>query len=451
MRAALAQGRPRRAGRLLAALGLLAAGCAEARRPSFVLVVVDTLRADHLAPDAPAPTPRVAALARQGSWFRRAFATAPWTLPSVASLLTSQLGSEHRAVRWGNRLAPERESLAEVLRAHGYRTATFTSNALLGRETGLDQGFEVYELLFSPAAAGLPPGEPFPNAAAERVGSAALAWLRQIRAEEPGAPFFAYLHLMEPHTPYLCPDPPDPDCRARADALNRRLLAEQWGFAEDEQELIRRLYREDVARVDRFLGRLVRAFAGADLWRDTWLVLTSDHGEQLGEVGAWLHGKSLDQREIHVPLLISGPDRSARVVDDTVSLLDVAPTLLDLAGIERPAGFRGRSLVPALSGAPLSPAPAIAELFQTTRDAPRHRLAVVAGDRKLVLSPGGDVARLDLGADPGEAEPRPATRSELSRALGPREGFIDLGAPAPAADLSSETRALLRALGYAAD
>jgi arylsulfatase A-like enzyme len=226
-------------------------------------------------------------------------------------------------------------------------------------------------------------------------------------------------------------------------------MDERWDFAEDDRALLRRLYRSDVSRVDRALGRLVRAFEEAGLLRDGWLVLTSDHGEQLGEVGAWLHGKSLDQREIHVPLLLLGPGRRARVVDETVSLLDLAPTLLELAGVPQPPGFRGHSLAAALRGESLPPAPAIAELFQTTHDAPRHRLAVVSGDQKLVLGYGGQVARLDLSADAGEARPAPSSRAELSRALGEREAWIDLETSPPRPELSEETRERLRALGYA--
>jgi arylsulfatase A-like enzyme len=436
---------------LLCALASWLAGCSESRPPSFVLVLVDALRADHLGENAGRRPAHTAALAERGIWFERAFATAPWTLPSLASLFVSQLGSQHRVVIWGSSLPAEHETLAEVLRAHGYRTGAWTANVLIGPDTGFAQGFEIYDVVFSPAAARRPPGAPFPNAPAEQVTRRALRWIRALREKDPEAPFFAYLHFMEPHTPYRCPDPRSTRCAARAAALNERLMAEEWNFEPEEQALIRRLYRSEVTRVERALGRLAEALESEALREHTWLVVTADHGEQLGEIGAYLHGKSLDQREIHVPLVFRGPPARGARIEQPVSLIDVAPTLLALARIEQPASFHGRSLVPALDGRALDRAPAIAEIFQTTTDPPRHRLAVIRGDEKLVLGYDGSVSRFDLRRDPQEASPRPATRAELSHALGEREQWIDLGGAPEAPPLDAATRERLRALGYQVD
>jgi len=426
-------------------------GCAAQKepRPNFVVVVVDTLRADGMSYAGHSrATPHFDALQRRSVWFPNAYANAPWTLPSLASLFTSQICSRHKVVIWGNKLPSDRVTLAEVLREAGYRTAAFTSNVLFGQDSGFGQGFDTYDVVISPAAMARKPGEPFPNAPASLVTKRALSWLQRLRATEPDAPFFLYLHYMEPHTPYRCPVAAAGGCAPRAEDLNERLHAEEWDFDEVERATIVRLYDGEVARMDGALGRLLAELEASHGRDNTWLVVTADHGEQLGERGVYLHGKSLDHREIHVPLLISAPDGRASVSEEPVSLVDVAPTLLDLAGITAPASFGGRSLAAALAGEKLEPVPVVSEIFQTTKNPPRHRLAVVGANEKFVLSPGGEVSRFDLRRDPNGAEPLPAVWEELWQALGPFADEIDLGSLPEAPEIDSETRDRLRALGY---
>jgi arylsulfatase A-like enzyme len=418
-------------------------------RPNFVVVMVDTLRADRMSYAGHSrATPHFDALQRRSIWFSNAYASAPWTLPSLASLYTSQICSRHKVVIWGNELPADHMTLAEVLRGAGYRTAAFTSNVLFGQDSGFDQGFDTYEVVLSPAAVARKPGKPFPNAGASLVTKRAVSWLQQLWSGDPDAPFFLYLHYMEPHTPYRCPAGATGGCAARAAGLNERLHAEEWEFDEIERATIVRLYDGEVASMDRALGRLLAALEEDHGRENTWVVVTSDHGEQLGERGVYLHGKSLDRREILVPLLVNAPDGRASVIEDPVSLVDVAPTLLDLAGVAAPSSFGGRSLAAALAGGNLEPVPVVSEIFQTTKSPPRHRLAVVGADEKIVLSPGGEVSRFDLRLDPGEAEPLPAAREDLWRALGPFAGAIDLGSVPEAPEIDAETRERLRALGY---
>jgi arylsulfatase A-like enzyme len=188
-------------------------------RPNFVVVVVDTLRADGLSyAGHPRATPHFDALQQRSTWFPNAYANAPWTLPSLASLFTSQICSRHKVVIWGNELGADHVTLAEVLQAAGYRTAAFMSNVLFGPDSGFGQGFDDYDVVLSPAALARKPGEPFPNAPASLVTKRAVAWLQQPRVDEPDTPFFLYLHYMEPHTPYRCP----------ADAHRRRTLQHGW-------------------------------------------------------------------------------------------------------------------------------------------------------------------------------------------------------------------------------
>lgn len=426
-------------------------GCAAQTepRPNFVVVVVDTLRADGLSHAGHSrPTPHFDALQQRSAWFPNAYANAPWTLPSLASLFTSQICSRHKVVIWGNELGADHLTLPEVLQAAGYRTAAFQSNVLFGPDSGFGQGFDDYDVVLSPAALARKPGEPFPNAPASLVTKRAIAWLQQPRGDESDTPFFLYLHYMEPHTPYRCPAGAAGGCAPRAADINERLHAEEWEFDEDERETIVRLYDGEVARMDNALGRLLAALEEAPGRDNTWLVVTADHGEQLGERGVYLHGKSLDRREIHVPLLIGAPDGRASVNGEPVSLIDIAPTLLDLAGVDAPPSFGGRSLAPALAGEQLEFVPVVSEIFQTTENPPRHRLAVVTSDEKFLLSPGGEVSRFDLRRDPNEAESLPAVREDLWRNLGPLADSIDLGSVPETPEIDPETRERLQALGY---
>ena len=439
----------------LAALCSTSCGAQQKRRPNFVVVVVDTLRADRLDPALraeplaqPRPSPHFDALRRSSVSFLRAYANAPWTLPSLASLFTSQIASRHQVVLWGTQLSGHHVTLSEVLQSAGYRTAAWTSNVLFNRESGFQQGFDAYEVVFAPGALQAPPGALFPNASAPLVSQRALHWLLGLRDREPVKPFFLYLHYMEPHTPYRCRRGAPPACTVRATDLNERLHAEQWNFDARERLAIEALYDGEVLAMDRGLGQLLRALEKHGLRDDTWLIVTADHGEQLGEEGVYLHGRSLDRQEIHIPLLFDGPGVSSAIVDAPVSLIDVAPTVLDLAGIEAPVSFEGRSLRPALEGRHLASTPVISEIFQTSHAPPRHRLAVLSSHEKLVLTPGGEVWRFDLERDPTEQEPQPASRDELNRALGPLEDVIDWRGAREAPELDAETRSRLRALGY---
>ncbi len=443
----------RRTGWALAVLAGAGVACGASREspPSFALIVVDALRADHWSAPGGSAGPALDALRARSVSFRNAYANAPWTVPSLASLFLSQLPSQHRVVVWGASIAEERVTVAELLRDAGYRTGAFVSNVLIGPSSGLAQGFDTYEVIVDPAARRHRPGELYPNASADRVSRRALTWIERVRSAAPEAPFLAYLHYMEPDSPYRCPGSVSAECDPEAADLNGRLLAEAWEFSEGERARIRALYRREVASLTRGLGRLLDALDRSAAGRALWVVVTADHGEQLGESGAYLHGRSLDQREIRVPLLVSGPSRTAAAVDEPVSLIDVAPTLLDLAGLAAPRSFLGRSLRPALEGRALAPVPVVSELFRTTDTPPRHRLAALGRDEKLVLASSGEVLRFDLARDPDGLSPRPATRRDLQRALGVHADRVALDAVAERPPLDAEVRGQLEALGYGWD
>lgn len=438
---------------LLPLLVLLA--CGAPRPPSFVVLVVDTLRLDHLhfAAAEAGPTPGFDRLRAESVWFPRAYANSSWTLPSLASLLLSQLPSQHGVASWGARLRSEQVTLPDVLRAAGYRTAMFTANRIIAGDRGFIARFDSGALLEDAAFSGKLDAESA-FAAATAVSERGLAWLREVRARD-DAPYLAVLHFMEPHAPYLCPASAPASCAAEARALNQRLLVFDWGFDAGERERVAWLYAADVAAMDRALARLLDALAADGVLDEAWLVLLADHGEMLGETGLYLHGRSLAEPLVRVPLLFRAPGRGRfGTVRAPISLVDVAPTLLELARRPAPDAFHGRSFAKALSGGGAPSAPVVLELPQV-RPVPdprrRHVLAVLDGEQKLLVAPDGRIERRRLD-EAGEGAPRPADRASLDALLEPTDLRYDPRAY-QGRDLEPPTEEMLEALrrlGYIA-
>lgn len=427
---------------------LLAACVRPASPPSFVVVLVDTLRLDRLAfadPAAP-PTPHFDRLRAESVWFANARANSSWTLPSVASLLLSQRPAEHGVSGWGSRLASDQLSLPDVLRGAGYRSAMFTANRIIAGERGFVGRFDAGRLVEDPGFAGaLDTAEAF--ASADDLHAAGLEWLDAVRAA--GSPYLLLLHTMDPHAPYPCPNPSVPGCARTARALNARLLQFDWDFDAEERARIARHYDAGVVATDRALGRLIEALDERGVLDDAWLVLLSDHGELLGEEGLYLHGRSLASPLTRVPLLFRAPGGgAARRVDAPVSLMDVSPTLLALAGRPAPAAFRGVSFAAALEGEPVAPRPVVLELPQV-RPVPdarrRHVFGLVDGERSLLVSPTGEV-EAEGGSALAPSEARSALDAGLE-ALGLAFDPADYGAR-DRTEPSAEMLEALRRLGY---
>jgi arylsulfatase len=464
------------------ALGALAAGaCAPpAKPPHLVLVLVDTLRADHLGVYGyPRPTsPRLDALAPQSVVFERASSPSSWTRPAVASLLTSRLPSEHGAVSTLRRLADDVPTLVEALRTAGYRSIGVSANfPHVSEATGLARGFDSFVALRSEAA----PDDPdwlWP----EPDGAGGVRHLRAASADEVNAellrrlpervetPLFLYAHYMEPHSGYAPPAAlrgrfvRDPELDRRSPpASSDHVLDLATGRREASPEEIGRLvdlYDAEIAAADEALGRLLDALAARGIGTDAVVVVLSDHGEEFGEHGGFFHGLALHRESIHVPLLIRAPGRpGGERRSDAVDLLDVPTTLLALAGAAPAPGMRGRDL---LGVAPLAPRPdLLAELHRDPlverRAGPRrHVWALQRWPWKIILPSRGTAEVYHLGRDLAERSPVPAFASDETdrlRARLTREGqelrvALRRRDTAPDAPLDAETRAALRALGY---
>jgi choline-sulfatase len=415
----------------LAALACAAAlvGCDGAREPAaggddgiqrIVLVTIDTLRADRVGAygAAAAETSTLDAFAAEGVRFETAISPAPLTLPSHATLLTGQDPPRHGVRHNGLfRLPADAPSLAEHLRASGFVTAAFVSAFVLDRRFGLDRGFDHYD-----DALGLMKGtiSGVSSRSGDQTVDAANAWL----ATAPDR-FFLWLHLYDPHAPQSAPEP--------------------WA-----SRFAGREYDGDIAFADAQLGRLRAAleerWRGGTLW---WL--TSDHGESLGEHREPTHAYSLYDATQRVPLIVAGPGvpRGATVTG-VAALADVAPTLLELAGLPPLAGASGTSLAGALRGGEASPrAAAWVETLATQLDLGWSPLygARTAGE-KYVRAPEPEL--YDLAADPGEltnlVTQRRARATELDRWV---EQELAAGRPvAPSFAPNAAERAQLEALGY---
>jgi arylsulfatase A-like enzyme len=352
---------------------VLLAGCASEpehpEKPNILLVTIDTLRADHLSSYgySRATSPVVDRLAAEGVRFDQAVVQWPKTGPSFASMFSATYPKDNGIVRRVGRPVPsEMRLLAEELRDRGYQTHAVVSNGALASELRYNQGFETYDEVWKLG------GDLERNNHAAAVNERALLAAERIRAANPEKTFFFWVHYIDPHFPYEPPEgwrdrfqgdavfnaetrhvEVDPD-RARAD-INFIGTDKVLDGRTDLAFYVAR-YDAEIAYVDEFLGRLLDALAERGLMDDTVTVLTSDHGESLGEHDYYFsHGRFGYQANLRVPFIVHAPERFEPHVDGApAELVHLAPTLLDLAGglpVGRPPEGRwmqGRSLMPRL-------------------------------------------------------------------------------------------------------
>ena len=389
---------------------------------SVLLVSIDTLRADALGAygNTRARTPWTDRLAREGVRFDAAHAHNVVTLPSHVNMLTGQLPFEH-GVRdnSGFRVRKDTQTLASLLKPRGFRSAGFVSAFVLDERFGLGAGFDRWD---SRVAGGeWSRGFRMP----ERPGAATVAEAVRWLASGSG-PSFAFVHLYEPHAPY---EPPP-------------------AFAEGHAHP----YYGEVAAADAALEPLLRPILERGPSGRTLVILTSDHGESLGEHGEATHGVFAYEATLRVPLVVYAPSLfRPRVVAEPVRHVDLVPTVLDLLGMELPPGLAGRSLLALLAGRSAGPAPAgYFEAISTSlnrRWAPLHGLR--DGGLKYIELPLPEL--YDLGADPGELQNLVASRpQELERLTAKLRLLRERDRGALPARESPETLERLRALGYVA-
>jgi choline-sulfatase len=398
------------------------------RAPDILLITLDTTRADRLGSYGygAAATPHLDRLAREGVRFERALSPVPLTLPAHASLMTSRDPFRHGVRNNGHFVLPDDvPTLAEALAARGYDTAAFVSSFVLDRQFGLARGFGHYDdALDDPV-----PGQ-FVSLELERRGdrtvAAARAWLGEAARRDAGRPYFVWVHLYDAHEPYAPPSP----FRERFEG---------------------RPYDGELAFQDAVVGELLEAtgFGGA---ASPLVVVAGDHGESLGEHGESTHGLFVYDGVLRVPLIVAWPPRvRPATVSTPVRLVDLAPTILDLAGGPGLDGADGLTLRGLLEGRGRAdePAPAYAETYFPEffmQWAPLR--ALHAGRWKYIDAPEPEL--YDLTADPAEqvnlAARELARAATMKRAL---EGTVGAGRGRLASTpISGEARERLTSLGY---
>jgi len=398
------------------------AASAMAAETNLLVITIDTLRPDRLScyDKKFAATPAIDALAARGALFERAYAHNPVTLPSHANIFLGLTPPAHGVVENSKtKVGRDFLTMAEHLKGRGYATGAFIGAFPLDSRFGLDQGFDVYDDTFPQKSTA--PGI-YPERRADEVLAAAKAWL-----DGQTGKWFCWIHLWDPHAPYSPPEP---------------FLTQYAGDP----------YSGEAAYVD---SRLAVFFADLDKKSPpgkTLVVLTSDHGESLGEHGELTHSYFAYNSTIHVPLIIAGPGVKASRVRSEASHVDIFPTVCGLLGVEPPLALQGRSLIPLLNGSAAAGSPIYFESldpYYNKSCAPLR--GFIADGKKFFDTPIPEL--YDLQTDFGEAKNLASTTD-----LGPfRKRLEDLkkelAAPAGATALRTTDRQALerlRSLGYTA-
>ncbi len=427
-----------------------------------ILVVADTLRADMLGvygagPHRGAPaTPNLDAFAKAGVVFNDVSAQASWTRPAMASMLTSRHVSGHDTMAKTAVLPSTLPTIASVLQTHGVKTGAVVTNYNLEPEYGFARGFDTYRYIGPDRYLGAPPAATrlafynlyrllrerlwtkgrearfFYRSGAD-VNNAAFALLDELG----DGGFFLWLHYMEPHDPYFAKDG---SSYARVSDPHPPAA---WATP------MQAAYRDEVRRFDGFIGELWQGLLARGLAERVTVVVAADHGEEFYEHGGFYHGVTLYEEQLHVPLIIRGPELTPEVVGDLARQIDIAPTIVARFGVPAPASWEGRNLFSDV---------AVPEITFAEEDHEGNVLkALRRGQHKLIVAnpnnPRGlpPSALYDLAGDPGETKPlsQPDLAVQLKKTLDAQVAGAKAGkAHAGSKPLDADAEAELRSLGY---
>lgn len=401
--------------------------------PPVVLITIDTWRADYWGKASDkVPTPALDALADEGAWFETAYCQVPLTPPSHASILTGTYPPTHGVRDFTSGPLNSRvPTLAAILKGRGYQTAAFVSALVLDRVWGLDRGFDLYAADFAPREG----GETSPGNVQRKAQETTDEVLRWLSSKATGQPYFLWVHYFDPHHDYAPPEP----FRSR--------------FASD-------LYAGEVAYVDAQIGRLISALKKRGEYGHSLIVVTSDHGESLGEHGEPNHGLLLYETTTRIPLIFKLPQSyqvRGRRVETVVESVDIAPTALQILRVPRreQGEMEGRGRLGAMLDKDERRTSAYAETLyplNTFGWAPLYALR--EGRYKLIDAPRPEL--YDIQDDPAEQsnlfQQESALGQQLLSKLRSRLGTLQAaaGEESAQAPVDPETVERLQALGYAA-
>jgi arylsulfatase A-like enzyme len=442
-------------GSLAAALSpcLWLTGCRKQRyvkRPNIILIILDTTRADHLSCYGyhRQTSPNIDRLAEESILYTRAIAPSSWTLPSHASLFTGKFTSSHGArydpegplcltdaitgpkewrVYRARGLAQNEVTLAAILKQKGYTTGAVVAGPWLKKIFGLDKGFDYYDDNDISTLNGRP---------AKQVTSAAAGWIKQSPQKE----FFLFLNYFDPHIPYSPPEdfakaflPKD----ANLDALKPT--------AENKNAV----YDAEILYMDHYIGQLLKELKADNLYDNTWIIVTADHGELLGEHNIFGHGKHLYQEELHIPMLLKYPygEVSPTRTELPIQLNDIFAIILERLGIALPQ--RIQASVPPVIGHPV-----LAEVYPLPVISKRGDWrAIFQEDLKFIWNSKGKHMLFNLKYDPNEnVNIVRRDHQQAGMMMAQMEAYLKTlpkpGTPAPAQELDEDTKKALKSLGY---
>jgi arylsulfatase A-like enzyme len=440
------------------------------QRPNVLVIVVDTLRRDHLGLYGyRRPTSATLdKLASDGIVYERAFSQASWTTPSIGSLLSSKFPSELGITDTPSRLGDDVALLPEILQSSGYVTAAVVSHFFVNRRWNFDQGFDYFNDRHIHGHSGISS----PQVSASAVDFLQIYGAMYRSSGEHPPPFFLFLHYFDPHHDYIehegfrFTETREVPARLRGENDFNRIFWELGPtLTEADVDYLEALYDSEIAFTDFHLDSVIQQLKKLRLYDDTLIVFTADHGEELRDHGAFEHALSLYNEQIWVPLLLKPPgSRAGARLAVNVGLVDVVPTILEQSGIEVQGDFAGRTL-------PLSDEAAenrgeVPIFSETSRKGIEIR-SVVLGDHKLIhyLHPRGAphavipegpgpeqrYGLFDLNADPRE---RKDLRAVLPGRFAELKSHLDRFEARPSSvraeqvELAPHERSALEALGY---
>jgi len=320
-----------------------------AQRKNVILICLDTLRADHLGCYGyPRKTsPNIDSLTADSSVFFNAYASSPWTLPSHVSLFTSLSGVQHQVYYHDDKMDPSLVTLADILRKNQFFCPAFTGGGFVSPEYGFSKGFDVYYT---------GEGGVYYHNSAQLVYQIVSRWLERNGDKN----FFIFIHTYQPHNPYACPYPYKTMFLDEKPKWRHLDLSGYLGgkgeiyreLPEKERQNIIGLYDGEIRYSDeRLIKPLLEKLKEMNLYDQTMVIFTSDHGEEFFDHGSWLHGQSLYDESLKIPLIIKFPESkfAGKRIQSIVRLIDIMPTILDELGIDfSDYEFEGESLIPLL-------------------------------------------------------------------------------------------------------
>lgn len=471
-------------------------------KPNIVLITVDCWRSDHIgkAHDAKVATPNIDKLADQSHYFTNAQSCGGWTKIAMTTLFSSTYASMFGFTK--GKLSDDRPLLSEELARNGYHTAGFTTNIVCGSPQGFNRGFQTFEDVKPENTAnkfkinkvrgfqrlskfplfhsilslmGIDSSPTYPSLPADELVDRALHWLDHEHDKE--RPYFLWLHFMDLHMPYRS------SLRAKTGEVISMMWRDRslWSLikksrgtyrsSEERSRQWKQLYAEETGFLDQQLGRLFAQLQTQPDWQNSAMCLTADHGEEFYEHGTWGHSwNQLYDEGIRVPLTLRLPNQAhGNTINDSISHLDITPTLLDIAGVARPDKMLGKSWLPALQAessvpkAHESPSPIISEMH-SHMNSYQFRLSITDENHKYIYDGDTDSCLLfELESDPDAhnnlySKDHPlASKFDRLRlthiakgALAALKGNVHLGGDAISYDLDDDPAVLdrLRALGY---